>query len=122
MGNPACEPMKEQGETSISFLTGTAMKREEVLQKLAASTPTIRQHGVKSLAVFGSMARGEATAGSDIDILVEFEEGWQVGLFEFVRLQRFLSELLGQPIDLATPDALREDMRAQILKEAVRAA
>jgi hypothetical protein len=68
------------------------------------------------------MARGEATETSDIDVLVEFEEGRQVGLFEFVRLQRYLSELLGRPVDLATPEALRQDMRAQILKEAVRAA
>jgi len=59
---------------------------------------------------------------SDIDVLVEFEEKKPVGLFEFIRLRHFLQGILGCKVDLATPDALRKEMRAQILKEAIRAA
>jgi predicted nucleotidyltransferase len=78
------------------------------------------QRGVKSLAVFGSLARGEATPASDIDVLVEFDR--PVGLFEFIRLKLYLEELTGRRVDLVTPDALRPAMRAEILAEAVHVA
>lgn len=77
----------------------------------------LHQHGVKSLAVFGSLARGETTTSSDIDLLVEFDR--QVGLFDFIRLKMFLEELTGKRIDLVTPEALRPAMRAEILNKAI---
>ena len=77
----------------------------------------LHQRGVKSLAVFGSLARGEATLASDIDVLVEFDR--PVGLFEFIRLKLFLEDLTGCRVDLVTPDAIRPAMRAGILSEAV---
>jgi predicted nucleotidyltransferase len=80
----------------------------------------LHQRGVKSLAVFGSVARGEATSTSDIDMLVEFER--PVGLFEFIRLKFYLEKLTGKSVDLVTPDALRADMRAEILSEAIHVA
>lgn len=80
----------------------------------------LHQRGVKSLAVFGSLARGEATPASDIDVLVEFDR--PVGLFEFIRLKLYLEELTGRHVDLVTPDALRPAMRAEILNEAVHVA
>jgi len=80
----------------------------------------LHQRGVKSLAVFGSLARGEATPASDIDVLVEFDH--PVGLFEFIRLKRYLEELTGRRVDLVTPDALRPAMRAEIVSEAVHVA
>jgi uncharacterized protein len=80
----------------------------------------LHQRGVKSLAVFGSLARGEETPASDIDVLVEFDR--PVGLFEFIRLKLYLEELTGMHVDLVTPDALRPAMRAEILSEAVHAA
>ncbi len=98
------------------------MKRDEALKILAANQERLKDFSVKSLAIFGSVARNEATDASDIDVLVEFEEGRSVGLFLFVRLQRFLADILGCKVDLATPDALREEMREQILKEAIHAA
>ena len=80
----------------------------------------LRQRGVKSLAVFGSLARGEATPSSDIDVLVEFDR--PVGLFEFIRLKLYLEELTGRRVDLVTPDALRPAMRDEILSEAIHVA
>ncbi len=80
----------------------------------------LHQRGVKSLAVFGSLARGEATPDSDIDLLVEFNR--PVGLFEFIRLKMYLEDLTGKPVDLVTPDALRPAMRADILNEAIHVA
>ncbi len=98
------------------------MTCEEVIDKLAACRSELRNRGVESLSLFGSMARNEAAETSDIDILVEYAPEARVGLFEFVRLRRFLSELLGRQVDLVTPDALREEMRADILREAIHAA
>ena len=96
------------------------MELEQVLRMLGDHRAEIRAHGVKSLAVFGSVARNEARAGSDVDLLVEFAV--PTGLFEFVRLKHFLESILGCTVDLATPRSLHEQMRDGILREAVRAA
>lgn len=97
------------------------MDRQSALQILASQRESLmRQFSVASLSIFGSVARGEATEASDIDILVEFNG--PVGLFAFIRLQQHLEELLGCKVDLVTPDALRQEMRERILKEAIRAA
>ena len=98
------------------------MTREDILAKLAASRPDLDTFHVVSLSVFGSVARDEASADSDVDVLVEFDLEAVVGLFEFVRLQRYLTQLLGRRVDLATPDALHKALRASILSEAIRAA
>ena len=96
------------------------MTRDKVLALLNDHRAELDQLGVGSLAVFGSVARDDAGADSDVDILVEFRQ--PVGLFEFVRLQLRLQTILGRRVDLVTPDALRPTMRDQILREAVYAA
>ncbi|MFO8008386.1 MAG: nucleotidyltransferase family protein [Candidatus Brocadiia bacterium] len=60
-----------------------------------------RRYGVSRLEVFGSLARGEEEAGSDLDVLVSFESGVRGGL-SFVALQQELEELFGRPVDLLT--------------------
>lgn len=87
---------------------------------LRAHQADLYLRGVKSLAVFGSFARGESTPNSDIDLLVEFDQ--PIGLFEFIRLKNYLEELTRRRIDLVTPDALRPSMRESILSEAVHVA
>jgi hypothetical protein len=76
----------------------------------------LREAGVKSLKLFGSVVRGEAGPGSDIDILVEFSR--PIGLLAFVGLKHRLAELLGRPVDLVTPEALKLPLRDGILSEA----
>lgn len=97
------------------------MNRSEVIKKLALFKDELKQFSVKDLYLFGSYAREEADEQSDLDILVEFEPGAQIGLFEFARLRRRLCELLGREVDLVTRDALRPEMKDQILREAVHA-
>ena len=96
------------------------MGRDEILETLRRHMAEIRGYGVSHLAVFGSLARGEDKPDSDVDILVEFVR--PTGLFGFVRLQRFLEGIIGRPVDLATPGALRPEMREAILAEAIYAA
>jgi predicted nucleotidyltransferase len=94
--------------------------REDVLARIDRAAPELRAHAVKELWLFGSAAREELKAGSDIDILVDFAA--PVTLFEFARLRRRLESLLGRSVDLVTRDALKPQLREQILREAVRAA
>ena len=96
------------------------MERDEALRILAEHRDEIAAYGVKSLAIFGSVARNEARPDSDVDVLVEF--GVPTGYFGLLRLKDYLETLLGRRVDLATPGALRESMREQIFVEAVRAA
>jgi len=98
------------------------MRLEEVLNVLTAHRERLRAFGVKSLAVFGSVARDEASEGSDVDVLVEFAPDRPVGLIHFISLKQYLEEILGCGVDLATPGALREGMRDRILREAIHAA
>ena len=73
---------------------------------------------VASLVLFGSVARDEATASSDVDLLVEFSQ--PVGLFTLARLQIYLEKLFGCAIDLGTPDSIKPYLRDLVIEEAKR--
>lgn len=96
------------------------MRREEALRILAEHREEIAGLGVKSLSIFGSVARDEAGPGSDVDILVELSR--PMGLFEYVGIQLFLEEILGRRVDLVMPDGIKPRLRDRILGEAIRAA
>jgi hypothetical protein len=95
------------------------MRREQVLNTLSSQRQELLQFGVKSIAVFGSVARGETRPDSDIDIPVEFDR--PIGLLAFLRLQHRLEELLGRRVDLVTPASLKRQLRDRVLREAVYA-
>lgn len=99
--------------------TKQSLKREDVIELLNTYKSSLKDFKVKSLLIFGSVARDEANVESDVDLLVEFEK--TVGLFTFVRLKRHLEEILGCKVDLGTPDSLKEDLREVVLQEAIRA-
>ena len=97
------------------------MTRQDVLDKLEANRSELRQMGVKSLSLFGSLDRDEAVDDSDVDLLVEFDR--PIGLFQFIRVQQHLQEVLGvDRVDLVMLDALHEELRHNILRDAIRAA
>lgn len=85
-------------------------KREDILQ-LAA------KHGAYNVRVFGSVARGDADAKSDVDFLVEMEPGRS--LFDLGGLLMELQDLLGCPVDIVTDKGLRHRIRERVLTEAV---
>jgi predicted nucleotidyltransferase len=94
------------------------MTRQQVMDRLRTEAARLRmEFGVKSLLLFGSVARGEATEESDIDLLAEFDR--PIGLFHLVRTQQFLESLLGQPVDLVTEGGLKPRVRQRVLREAV---
>ncbi len=74
-----------------------------------------RQNDVVKVGVFGSMARGEATEQSDIDLIVEFSK--RKGLLALVALERRISAALGRKVDLLTEAALSPYLRDRVLRE-----
>ena len=95
------------------------MKRDEVLAILAAHREHLQKLGVKSLSLFGSVARDEAHTNSDVDLLVEFNR--QGGFFQLLQAQYYLEDILGCSVDLGTQDALREHLREPVLEDAIDA-
>jgi len=94
------------------------MKQDVVLQILKQKNAEMaRRFGVKSLLLFGSVARNEATMASDVDLLVEFNR--PVGYFGLFALQDYLEKVLGCPVDLGTPDSLKPYLRDRVLGEAI---
>ena len=85
-------------------------KREDILR-------TAKSYGAYNVRIFGSVARGEADARSDIDLLVDMEKGRS--LFDLGGLLVDLQDMLGCEVDIVTEQGLRERIRARVLKEAV---
>jgi uncharacterized protein len=94
------------------MITGTELrnKRNEII-KIAAN------HGAQNLRVFGSMARGEATPSSDLDILINLEPGRS--LLDLIAVKQDLEDLLGCKVDVVTENAVSPHIRDQVLKDAV---
>ncbi len=94
------------------------MTKDELIEKLTAHREELRQMGVTSLALFGSVVRNEAVEGSDIDLLVEFKH--PVGVFQVFRVQHRIEEILGVPeVDLVQRGAVHPALRDRIYREAV---
>jgi hypothetical protein len=95
------------------------MIRSSLIDRIHAEAHALRlRFGVADLAVIGSVARGEAGEGKDIDVLVTFEG--TADFDRFMGLKIHLEGLLGRPVDLVTPKALRPELRLHIEREAVR--
>jgi uncharacterized protein len=93
-------------------------ERDEVLAALRAAMPELRQRwSIRSLALFGSVAREEAGAASDLDILVEFEES--VILSDFLPIAERLSAMTGRSVELVSRRALKPFIGRQVLQEAI---
>lgn len=98
------------------------MRRDEVLAILAEHRDEIKSQGVKSLSLFGAIARDEDDPDEEIEILLEIGQR-PFGLFAFVGLKDYLEELLGRPVHLVTSDGIKDgERRYQVLREASRAA
>jgi predicted nucleotidyltransferase len=77
-----------------------------------------KRNYIRKLSLFGSAVSGQLGPDSDIDLLVEFEEGRTPGLFSIVRMEMELTEVLGRKVDLRTPDDLSRYFRDEVIKNA----
>ena len=110
----------QQVNKAVSFASyNSDMKQDIVLQTLKQKNIELTNNfGVKSLLLFGSVARDEATPTSDVDLLVEFNR--PVGYFGLFALQDYLEKLLGCPVDLGTPDSLKPYIKERVMGELIR--
>lgn len=92
--------------------------RERVLGILSEQRENIRRFGVRSLGLFGSVARGENTTTSDLDFLVEFDP---ISFDSYMDLKGYLEKLFGCPVNLVLSNALKPRLREPILSETIPA-
>ncbi len=102
----------------MTHRTAAGKRLADIQCTLKAILPELKaDHGVKNLAVFGSYARGDQAANSDLDLLIEFHR--PPTLFQFVQLRRRLTTALGSNVDLVMRSALKPNIGKNILRELV---
>ncbi|MDX2223763.1 MAG: nucleotidyltransferase domain-containing protein [Rhodospirillaceae bacterium] len=95
------------------------MDRDTVIARLQAAAPELKARGVAHLSLFGSVARGQANAASDIDLAVDFDDRARVSLLDQAHLTVLLSDLLGRPVDLLEERAQKPRIRHTIARDRV---
>jgi predicted nucleotidyltransferase len=88
------------------------MTREEAIARIKPHEAELRAAGIISLALFGSVARGEAQEGSDVDLMCEIDRNSRVDLIRFAGIQLKLEDFMQRPVDLVERDAMRPRIRA----------
>jgi uncharacterized protein len=96
------------------------MTPEDVRRLLEPETTALRSRGVTALYVFGSVARGEATSASDVDVIVDYDPASEFNLIDLAGVHHRLSERLGADVDVVTRSGIHRRIRDRVLKEAVR--
>jgi uncharacterized protein len=90
---------------------------EAVISTLQTHATELRTAGIRRLSLFGSVARGEATPDSDIDLLAELDPDAHIGLFRLAGIELRLGEILGRKVDLSTEPVRKDHLRANIERD-----
>src|SRR5262245_12883904 len=97
------------------------MSRDEVIKKLREHEAELKAAGIVRLSVFGSVARGDNSPESDVDLLADFDKTKHYTLLTLARIENRLADLLGTRVELSSPAWLKESIKNQVLREAVPA-
>jgi uncharacterized protein len=97
------------------------MKKQDAIDVLRRHQDDLRAHGIIHAALFGSVARDEAGAQSDIDILIELDPELPLDIFAYAGLKRYVAELFEQPVDVVNKEALKPYLRNPVSADAVYA-
>jgi predicted nucleotidyltransferase len=97
------------------------MDRNPVIEMLRRREQELRNLGVRHIALFGSIARGEATDSSDIDILLDLQPDAPIGIFEYVGLTQFIADLFPVRVDVANHASIKPHVRPHAEREAIYA-
>ncbi len=96
------------------------MNRNVAIDTLKSCAEAIKAHGATSLYLFGSSARDDARADSDLDLFVDYDPGKKFSLVDLVDIKLYLEDRLGIPVDITTRDSLHPMLRRGIESSAVR--
>ena len=92
---------------------------DAVRRQLAMAEPELRRRGVRHLAVFGSVARGEDRADSDLDLAVEIEPNRDFSIIRLEDTRLLLQDAVGRPVDLGEIDSLRPHVKAAFERDRI---
>lgn len=95
------------------------MDRSRVIDVLRGHEGELRAAGVVHLSIFGSVARGDASEKSDVDLMADFDRSKRLTLVKIGSLQQRLSEWLGAEVELSSADWMREPVRSRAIREAI---
>ncbi len=97
------------------------MDRDDVISVLRQHRNELQRHGVAHAALFGSLARGEADAESDIDILIDLDPERPIGVFDYVGLKQYIESLFDERVDVVSREGIKSFAKAGALADAVYA-
>ncbi len=98
-----------------------AMNSSEAIDTLRRSEGDLRKRGVRHAALFGSVARGDNGAGSDIDIMIEIDPDARITIFDYVELKEYIAGLFDEPVDVVNREALKSYVRPTATADAIYA-
>lgn len=97
------------------------MNRQSVIARLHEHQAELRRRGVLHAALFGSVARGDAGAESDVDILIDLDPQARLGVFDYAGLKAYIASLFDGPVDVVNREALKPYVKPAALADAVYA-
>jgi len=108
-------------ERREAIAKGRGIYKSTIIARLREHEPELKAAGIIRLALFGSVARGEATAQSDVDLMGDFDRARGLTLFDMAGLEVRLGEILETRVDLSDSRMLKEPVRLRAEREAVLA-
>jgi predicted nucleotidyltransferase len=109
-----------RNKSKVGMLYNQSMTRRTVITRIRNHRDQLEKLGVKSLSIFGSVARGEEGPDSDVDILVEFKG--RATFDRYMDTKFYLEDLLGCKVDLVTPKAIKPRMKPYIMRDLINVA
>jgi predicted nucleotidyltransferase len=95
------------------------MERDAAIEILRAHEGALRERGIRHAALFGSTARGEAHADSDVDIVIDLDEALKLDVYAYVGLCHFIADLFPVSVDVANRKTLKDRVRTRIERDAI---
>ncbi len=97
------------------------MRRDDVIARLKQAEPDLRTRGIRRVAVFGSVARGDDRPDSDIDIMIEVDPEAHITVFDYVGLKEYIAGLFDGRVDVVSRDGLKPYVRPAATADAIYA-